>query len=86
MGTPSTKKYKANKSLKTYVTKAHHDQDITSVLKKQKTISEKCVICHKLTSDGGTLAMMCGRNEQWSSKLKNIVMAYTSWKAMDTCG
>jgi len=32
----------------------------------KKTANERIVICHKLASNGGALAMMCGRyNEPW---------------------
>jgi hypothetical protein len=53
----------------------------------KKTQDEKVVICHKLTSDGGALTMMCGRDEKpWSNAIGRwkIVMVCTHCKAMDT--
>jgi len=45
------------------------------------------VVCHKLTNDGGALAMMCGKNEehQLSAIARwKITMTYAHYKAMDT--
>jgi hypothetical protein len=53
----------------------------------KKTQDEKVVIYHKLTNDGGALAMMCGRDEKPQSNVATrwrIVMACTHCKAMDT--
>ncbi len=52
----------------------------------KKIANERIVICHKLASNGGALAMMCGRYEEpWPNTTTHwkIDMVCACYKAMD---
>jgi hypothetical protein len=53
----------------------------------KKTWDERAIICHKSTSDGNVLAMMCGRDEEPQPSVVaqwKIIMACAHYMAMDT--
>jgi hypothetical protein len=52
----------------------------------KETSNERVVVCHKLTSDGSALTMMCERNEKPQPTIATrwrFVMACTCYRAMD---
>jgi len=54
-----------NKMKKSYVNRTHgYEMTINDNKKKSSKMERAVVVCHKLTNDGGALAMMCGKNEE----------------------
>jgi hypothetical protein len=55
MTEPIHKKHKANRSMRTHVTKEHNNQDTTNTSIEYKIINLKGVIYHKSTTNKGAI-------------------------------
>jgi hypothetical protein len=77
-------KYKEKKTLCKYDPRLRNDDQHN----KEDLKWKKAIVCHKSTSDGGAIAMMCEKDEKPPLSVVahwKITMTRAHYRAMDTC-